>query len=332
MSDYLITGKKGAGKSVFAVATIRDALRKGRRVATNLDIHLDKMFSPGNRSRYIRLPDCPTIEDFEALGRGQDGVIEDDNGVVVLDEVSKFLNARAWNEKGRKSLLDWFIHSRKLGWDVYYIAQGASQLDAQLRSTQMEYQIAVRSTGKWPVPFISPVLRFLAGVELHMPRGHLGVITQGIGQSALVIGRRWHHGGDLYACYDTQQVFVDRDHLAAVGLHSRLSAYDIKGRYLGWWPMNKGALFGGMFSGLILGVVLGAGAGYSLGKFPEHKAPMFQESQVDHSVAVVGVMEEGLMSRVLLADGTSMLADGVNFDSKGVLYRLGPGRWVRGPK
>ena len=40
MSVYCVTGKLGNGKTLVSVGRIRDALKKGLRVATNLDINL----------------------------------------------------------------------------------------------------------------------------------------------------------------------------------------------------------------------------------------------------------------------------------------------------
>lgn len=232
MADYLITGKKGNGKSIFAVGVIRDALAAGKRVATNLDIRIEKFGNPHSRKTLIRLPDCPVIDDLESLGRGQDGVVEEENGVIVLDEVSKFLNSRQWGDKARGPVLDWLVHSRKLGWDVYMIAQGQGQLDKQLRESLLEYWVTVRRIDKWPIPIITPLVRTLTGFDVRMPRYHFGTIRHGFDRDALVIERRWYKGKDLWPCYDTQQLFLEREHPKSVGLHTVLSPWHTTGRYL----------------------------------------------------------------------------------------------------
>lgn len=232
MADYLITGKKGNGKSIYAVGVIRDALAAGKRVATNLDIHLDKFGNPRSTKTYIRLPDCPTVADLEALGRGQDGVVEEENGIIVLDEVSKFLNSREWGDKERAPILDWLVHSRKHGWDVYMIAQGAEQIDKQLRTSLLEYWVQVRRTDKWPIPFITPVVKMLTGFDVRFPKMHFGTTRQGFDPRGLVLDRKWYKGAPLYPCYDTQQIFLDRDHPKANGMHTVLSPWHTTGRYL----------------------------------------------------------------------------------------------------
>lgn len=231
MSDYLITGRKGTGKSLYAIGVIRSALENKKRVATNLNVRLEHICKPGNRQTIIRIPDRPTAEDMEALGRGQDGVVEADNGVIIIDECSTFLGARTWGDKERQPLLDWLVHSRKYGWDVYYIAQGVEQLDKMIRTTLVEYHISVKRTDKWPIPFVTSILKTLTGFELHLPAMSVGTVRYGVHADALVLWRDWYKSKALYPAYDTQQVFLDRNHHDAMGMHSMLSAWHYFGRY-----------------------------------------------------------------------------------------------------
>lgn len=231
MTDFAVTGKKGSGKGLFCAGLIRDALLAGKRVATNMDIWPEEMLSVSNKSTFIRLPDCPTVEDFEALGRGNEIINDDLNGIIVLDESSKYFNSRSWGDKERQPILDWLIHSRKLGWDVYYQMQGLEQVDKQLRSTQIEYHVTVKRTDKWPIPFITPLAK-LIGLNVRFPRMHIGIFRHGCERDSLVVDRKFYRARDLYKAYDTRQVFLDRGHPDACGLHSVLSAYHLRGRYL----------------------------------------------------------------------------------------------------
>jgi hypothetical protein len=231
MSDYAITGKKGSGKTLFAVGVVRDALLAGKTVATNLDIYLDNLLPPTHRATFLRLPDKPTAADFELIGRGQAGCVEEDNGVLLLDETSTFFNSRAFGDKERQPLLDWLVHSRKLGWDVYYICQGLEQIDKQLRTTMIEYHVGVKKTDKWPIPIITP-LASLIGLNVRFPRMHIGIIKHGVDKDSLTVDRKFYRAKEFYSAYDTQQLFMERNHPKACGLHTVLSAYHIKGRYL----------------------------------------------------------------------------------------------------
>lgn len=240
MADYCIVGRKGAGKSLFAVGVIRDALRAGRRVATNLDLNLAALVGVTSRATVVRLPDRPTADDLEALGRGQAGVCEDDNGLIVLDETSTFFNARAWGDKARQPLLDWLVHSRKHGWSVWYVCQGLDQIDKQVRTTLVEYLVTVKRTDRWPIPLVSTITGAL-GYRVTWPKCHIGVIRYGTERDSLIVERRWFRSHELFPGYQTQQIFLPRDHPRACGLHTMLSGWHLEGRYLAGvpsWPVR----------------------------------------------------------------------------------------------
>lgn len=236
MTDFAVTGKKRSGKGLFCVGLIRDALLSGKRVVTNMDIWPDQMLPPLSRATIVRLPDCPTVEDMESLGRGYEGEYDDErNGLIVLDEASKYFNARQWGDKARQPLLDWLIHSGKLGWDVYYQMQGLEQIDKQVRSTQVEYHVSVKRTDRWPIPFITPAAK-LFGLNVRFPKMHLGTYRHGCDSQAMIVDRKYYRGRDLWQAYDTRQVFLDRGHPDAVGLHTVLSPWHTRGRHFAWVP------------------------------------------------------------------------------------------------
>ncbi len=237
MADYAITGKKGNGKSLTAIGIIRDALRDNKRVATNLNVNLDALMSPKSKKTVMRIPDHPSVNDLKAIGRGQSGKVEEDNGIIILDECSHFFNARQFGDKGRSDVLEWLTQSRKLGWDVYYIMQGLPQLDKQIRETQIEYSIIIKRTDKWPIPFVTSFSALLLGDKnkIKFPKGQLVITKHGVERDSLVISRRWYRSQELYDAYDTQQIFqpspsaFDWDF---VGLHTQLSAWHLRGRYM----------------------------------------------------------------------------------------------------
>ena len=233
MTDFAVTGKKRSGKGLFCAGLARDALKAGRRVVTNMDLFPEKFLPPTSRATYLRIPDTPTVADMQVIGIGYEGddIDEDRNGLIILDECSRFFNARQWGDKTRQPLLDWLIHSGKLRWDVYYQMQGLSQIDKQVRDTQVEYHVAVKNTKKWPIPFLTP-LASMIGIKLQFPKVHLGIIKQGCDMHALTVERKWYKAKELYAAYDTEQRFLERDHPDAVGIHTVLSPWLTRGRYL----------------------------------------------------------------------------------------------------
>lgn len=244
MADYAITGKKGNGKSLTALSFIQDALKDNKRVATNLNVKLENLMHHSSKKVVMRIPDHPTVEDLNAIGRGQNGVVEEDNGIIILDECSHFFNARQFGDKGRSSVLEWLTQSRKLGWDVYYIMQGLPQLDKQIRETQIEYSIVVKRTDKWPIPFVTPLSALILGEKnkIKFPKGQLIVTKHGVERDSLIVSRRWSRSTQFYEAYDTQQLFKSQAGATDwdfVGLHTQLSAYHLKGRYMPPPPDNS---------------------------------------------------------------------------------------------
>lgn len=235
MSDYLIHGKKGNGKSLVVVGRIRDALKAGKKVATNLNLNLDKMLRPGvKKVTCYRLPDRPSFADMQAIGIGSPDVDESTYGLVVLDEMATWMNARSWGDKERQKLLDWFVHSRKLGWDTYFIAQSPAQIDKQVRESLVELSVSCKRTDKLRIPFIGVITKNLIGFELRPPKIHVATVRYGVSNDALVSDRWTYRGHDLYEAYDTRQVFKEN---YSDGLFSYLSPWHTKGRYMEKIPM-----------------------------------------------------------------------------------------------
>lgn len=203
MADYLVTGKKGNGKSLVVVGRIRDALLNGRPVATNLDLKLENLLPHDRREvRAFRLPDRPTRSDLDALGEGNPTLRtvnydEGQNGLIVLDELATWLNARTFADKERQGVLDWLVHSRKLGWDTYLIAQNPNQIDKQVREALCEYHVICRRMDRLKVPVIG----------LKLPKVHVAFVKFGMERDSVTAEKWWYKGRHLYAGYDTTQRF-----------------------------------------------------------------------------------------------------------------------------
>lgn len=236
MAVYLVSGKLGSGKSLACVGRIRDYLKRDAKVATNLDIFMDGLAHPMSKRYVTRLPDHPNIDDMRALGRGQEGIEESNNGLIVLDECGTWLNTRSWNDKGRSELIDWMLHSRKLGWDIIFIVQDISIIDKQVRTTLIEFLVICKRMDRLAVPFITPIFKLL-GLNIRPPKIHLALVKYGTERESPVSDRWIYQAKDLYKAYDTRQVFKPDTEFNGVltphvGLHSVLSAWHLKGRYL----------------------------------------------------------------------------------------------------
>lgn len=245
MSIYVVQGKLGQGKSLSAVSKIRQYLSQGRKVATNLDLKVELLLPSSNRTACVlRVPDKPKAADLVALGLGCPTVDEERYGLLVLDELGSWLNARDWADGDRAPLFDWLIHSRKFGWDVIFIVQDASIIDKQVRVALMEYLVTCKRMDKIPIPFFGLLVRMLSfgAVNLRLPKFHLCPVSYSGGssitpQNSIVVDRWIFRGRDLYQAYDTRQVFSS---FYASGLFSYLPPWQQHGRYL---PLNRWQVF-----------------------------------------------------------------------------------------
>ena len=210
MAVYVVTGKLGAGKTLVAVGKIKDKLRQDCKVATNLDLRLDKLIGEKKRNtRVFRIPDKPVLEDLEAIGTGTDSYDESKNGLLVLDECGTWFNSRSWNDKSRQAVINWFLHARKLGWDVIFLIQDLSIMDKQARVALAEHVVYCRRLDRVSIPVIGALWSMFAGGKLPMPKLHLGIVKYGDSPQSMVVERWTYTGRHLYPAYDTKQAFSD---------------------------------------------------------------------------------------------------------------------------
>lgn len=208
MPVWSVEGKLGTGKTKFCVWRAQEAIRQGRRVASNVDLFMDKL-TPERRATYIRVPDKPTAFDLEAIGSGNpESYDEDRNGILILDELGTWLNSRSFGDKERAGLIDWLIHARKKGWDVYLIVQDQGMIDKQVRESLIEYQCRCIRLDKIKVPVVGSILGAFHKKLKYLPRMHVTTARVGYGQNAIVAERWTYRGDDLHAAYDTRQVFT----------------------------------------------------------------------------------------------------------------------------
>lgn len=210
-------GKLGTGKSKFSVYVMRQALAFNRRIACNFPVDIGKLLPAFHRISYVELPARPKLRDLEALGHGNpESYDEEKNGVLVLDELAVWLNSRNFQEKDRADVLHWLVHSRKFGWDVYFLCQNPMQIDRQVRESLLEYSVRMKALDKVRLPMIGYGLQLL-GMRGTYPRGtHSAVIKLGFDQQSPLVDRIIFKGTDLHECYDTRHVFAEDSQAVAV--------------------------------------------------------------------------------------------------------------------
>lgn len=378
MAVYAITGKLGAGKGKAAIDQIRRYLRDGKRVATNCDVFLEYLMPDQHKGVVIRVPDKPSAVDLYMIGsgnrfiqfepilqHGRDGIRavapspkllpgfdEMHNGALILDECGSWLNTRNFQDKGRAEMLEWAIHARKYGWDVFFIMQNISQVDKQLRESLLEYVVRLNRLDRMKVPLLSPAIAFMtAGAASgSMPRLHIGVVRLGASPDGLVADRWYFRGDDLNRAYNTTQVFSEA---YPHGTHSLLSSWHLSAKvgvppdFIGPLQATPAALsllrpralppkpphkhmtkF--LTFALLFGAVLGVfGTRYAAPYFaaaPEKAA----EIQPSKNIFGVGYLNQGRVYIVTLSDGRTVTALRFRFVEGGWLAQIDPLTWVKG--
>lgn len=238
MPVYFVQGKLGSGKTLASIYRMKQALNEGRRVATNIDLNLEKLVNPWAKKTFvIRMPDKPSPSDFEALPLGYDGDYksEDFNGDLHLDECGIWFNSRNWNDKGRAGIIEWIIHARKKRWNLYFYVQDIDVVDKQAREMFAEHVVTCKRTDRLNIPFIGWALNIFSktalGKKFNLPKFHMAIVQYGTSQFAPIVDRWWYRGEKLYDAYDTEQAFYPPEHPNSVKLSTVLPPWYTYGRY-----------------------------------------------------------------------------------------------------
>jgi AraC-like DNA-binding protein len=333
----LLTGKRGQGKTLYALSRIRRYMMSGRMVATNLNLNVDKIVSPLNRVRPYRLPDHPSEQDFIDLPLGNPDPKNDGmNGLLVLDEASTFLNARSWDtdRKGRLKVIGWLAQSRKFGWDLLVIAQHANMIDAQIREALFEhFGVCVNLQGML-VPFVS---RFTGGF-VRFPRVYRVSIRLGFHPRAPLVEHDFFRGTDLFDCYDTLQVINPVVGVPSGSGYSYLSAFDLRGRFMTRWQRMKKFVVSASVCAFVCGVLFSKVRHFL--KPPAVSAVVASSSSaiqkpesspvVSDSVFAYGYYETHGRRRILLTDERDMVASAIKRSPGGAVEYESDGVWYRG--
>ncbi|MEC4749806.1 zonular occludens toxin domain-containing protein [Methylomicrobium sp. Wu6] len=209
MPGWIIQGVRGEGKSLCAVGKAKEYLSRGCPVATNLDLYLDKLLPKSNDTIAYRLPDRPRASDFYALPPAFDPKYkgEDKNGLIILDELALWMNSRKWKDGGRLEIIEWLLVSRKYHWDLILLCQDHEIIDNQLKTTCCDYLVQASRTDRKKIPFIAPLLDFV-GIDSFRPKVHVYDVYYGLSALDSPVDRWTYEGSDLYAGYDTNQLFT----------------------------------------------------------------------------------------------------------------------------
>jgi hypothetical protein len=152
----IVTGKLGAGKTLYCVMLIFDALVKGRTVCTNIAVNFEELFALALRLHGVRIkreqlvyinpekdPNWHKLIPWGVPGSPVE---------VVLDEIHLFFNARDWQKTHveARSMLSYLTQSRKAQCNITFIAQEIKTVEAQFRALA-EWELYVASSDHLPL-------------------------------------------------------------------------------------------------------------------------------------------------------------------------------------
>jgi hypothetical protein len=153
----IITGKLGAGKTLYAVGIHSfNALCKGATLCTNIAVDWEEICRLARNRRRVVLHESQLVK----VDPGKDknwhqsipwgtrkAPVE-----VVLDEIHLFFNARDWatTNKESRSLLSFLTQSRKACVNVTFIAQEMTTIEKQFR-VLAEWELYIVSSDHIPL-------------------------------------------------------------------------------------------------------------------------------------------------------------------------------------
>lgn len=199
MTCFLYTGTPGSGKSLHMSKLIYWQVKMKRACVANFEIN-ESLFNDSSSFTYCdnqRLtPDflVKYAQDYFSDHEFKEGAIK-----LFIDEAQVIFNSRDWKSEGREDWIRFFTQHRKLGYDVYLVAQFHEMIDKQIR-TLVEYEVSHRK--------VNNVGLFGRAVSL-LSLGHAVVcaVTKWYGQS-MRLGAEWMLGTrKYYRLYDTLKLF-----------------------------------------------------------------------------------------------------------------------------
>lgn len=200
----IITGKLGAGKTLYSVMSLFELLCLGRTVCTNIAIDWSECCALArskhrvilNPDQYIKLDPGIDRNWHEKIPFGVSGSFVE----VFLDEIHLFFNARDWarTNSENKSLLSFLTQSRKARVNVTFICQEITTLEKQFR-VLAEWELYVVSSDHIP----------LGGLE-KLPIKFF-IVSQRDAQNSIMIKKRFKSYSKTYFKLYGSFTFLDAE-------------------------------------------------------------------------------------------------------------------------
>jgi len=207
---HLVTGPPGNGKSLYSMKLFERAILAGKCVVTNVELADDWAEQLSKRVPFLRMRPRARRErcalwrsrvfvsqDLEELIRVRTEGTSEGRALMILDEAHNWMNSRNWRDQDRSAIVRFFTQHRKLGYDVYLIAQVETMIDNQVRGN-FEFHIHVKALHKMKKAGI-PLVPIKLFVAVH--------VWHGVKASDKAIAKRdYFRVGVAKRLYDTMQL------------------------------------------------------------------------------------------------------------------------------
>lgn len=206
MTIYLFTGTPGSGKSLHQAMNIHWALKMKKPVIANFEIDANSyqrglfhfVDNPQMTPDFLEKLALSYFSENSDLRKNREGSIK-----LYLDECQLLFNARDWNAKDRLKWVRFFSQHRKLGYDIYMVAQFDTMIDKQIRSL-VEYEVKHRKFNNFG-KFGQLLNVVLAGRALCVGVTYWYGMKERLG-SEFFLGRKRY-----YELYDTLKLFSGKE-------------------------------------------------------------------------------------------------------------------------
>lgn len=226
---YFINGRPGGGKSLTVAEFIYKSIKRGKNVIANFEINEEyfaKCRRPEKLGRFIHVTNDewinnayrginPKIKRFSYLDglfgyafnyhkKDKKGRFKLGQTIFVIDECANIWNSRTWNTSDRLQWCDFFRQHRKLGYDVYLVAQDDRDIDKQIREL-LQTEIECRDVTSYKL--FGKLLGFLLGGKLFVRIQRNYAVKAGGRKKESRESAKFFTGRKYYDFYDSFKLF-----------------------------------------------------------------------------------------------------------------------------
>lgn len=228
---YFIDGRPGGGKSLTTAELVYKALKRGKNVIANFEINMDYFKNcrrPEKLGKFIYASNAeltaqayldidPKTRKFSYIdglwgfalnfhlpNRNKDGAVKEHQGIIVLDECAGLFNSRTYAARDRLEWAEFFRQHRKLGYDVYLIAQDDQNIDKQIRGL---FQKEIECRCVTHLKLFGKFLALLCGGQLFVRICRDYTLMGGFSRKNAREYARFFTGRKYYRFYDSYKLF-----------------------------------------------------------------------------------------------------------------------------